>query len=233
MSVDGKCWICGADIVKSYPATDIMSGRFCHEHWLQHTREYKKTVSAYLKLKTQVMFERAMRIMEKCLVNMTEYKKEAEAVKKHSEECPECYKSSHEMVAAVVLLHAGCNWLNMMLNHKVGRFIVDIYLPDLDIIVEIDGDRHEHRLLYDSKRDSEIRNKLNREKPGAEWEIIRIPIQFIEQNPERLPEAIRNLADHKRSIRKKNGGFLPQNYSKREAALYENAMIFDEIHVPT
>ena len=224
MSMDEKCWVCGASIEKSFfPDMDIMSGRFCRKHWHEHTKQYRGAVAEYLKLKTVIMFERTMRTMERCCLNMTEYKREAMAVQKHSEEFPEQYRSSDEMVAAVILLHAG---IDFEMNYKIGKFTVDFYIPSWKIIVEIDGDRHEHRLLFDSKRDSELRNAL-----GQEWEIIRVPTKYIEQNPAKLPEAVQALAKQKRTIRKKNGGFLPQNYSKRESALYENAMIYDEIHV--
>jgi very-short-patch-repair endonuclease len=223
MSLNEKCWICGADIRKSYGATDVISFRFCREHWLEHQREYKHTVSEYLKLKTQVMFERAMRKMDNAGVFMTNIQREAQAVQKHSIDCPEAYKSSDEMIAAVIMLSAGYDF---ELNYKIGRYIVDMYLPDLKLILEVDGERHENRHLQDSKRDTELRRIL-----GDEWEVIRIPTQYIEQNPAKIPDAVIALAKQKRELRKKNGGFLPQSYSKREAAKYEKAMIYDEIHV--
>lgn len=220
-----KCWVCGADIDSSFQATDVMSGRFCRDHWLEHTKKHREIVSEYLKLKNQVMFERSMRTMERCGTNMTEYKRFAYAVRKHSAENPEQYKSSDEMVAAVVMLKAG---IDFEMNFKVGKYIVDMYITDWNIIAEVDGDRHEHRLIYDSKRDMEIRRMI-----GEEWEIIRIPTKYIEQNPEKLPDAIKALAEQKRKIREQNGGFLPQSYSKREAERYKRAMIYDEIHVKT
>ena len=221
MSSNEKCWVCGADVLKSYGYTDVMSGRFCREHWLEHQRQYKKTVTEYLKLKTQVMFERAMRRMDNAGIVMTDIKREAQAVQKHSTDCPEAYKSSDEMITAVVMLHAGYDF---ELNYKIDKYIVDMYIPDLKLIVEVDGDRHEHRQLYDSKRDLELRKIL-----GDEWEVIRIPTQYIEQNPERIPDAVLALAKQKRDIRKKNVGFLPQNYSKREAARYEKAMVYETV----
>lgn len=225
MSLNEKCWICGADVASSYVSSDVMSGRFCRKHWLEHQQEYKKTVSEYLKLKTQVMFERAMRKMDNAGVFMTNIQREAQAVQKHATDCPEAYKSSDEMITAVIMLSAGYDF---ELNYKIGRYIVDMYLPDLKLILEVDGERHENRHLQDSKRDTELRRIL-----GDEWEVIRIPTQYIEQNPAKIPDAVIALAKQKRELRKKNGGFLPQSYSKREAAKYEKAMIYDEIHVPT
>ena len=218
-----RCWVCGADIDSSFRHMDVMSGRFCRDHWLEHTKQHRKTVSEYLKMKNQIMFERSMRTLERCGVNMTEYKRVAYAVRKHSAENPEQYKSSDEMVAAVILLQTG---VDFEMNFKVGKYIVDVYIPDWNIIVEIDGDRHESKYLQDSNRDAEIRRMI-----GAEWEIVRIPTAYIEQNPEKLPEAIKAIAKQKREIREKNGGFLPENYSKREMAKYKWAMVYDEIRV--
>ena len=223
MSTIEKCWICGAEVAPSYGTTDVMSGRFCRDHWLEHQREYKKTVADYIKLKSEVMFERAMRKMDNAGVYMTEIQREATAVQRHSAECPEAYKSSDEMIAAVIMLHAGYDF---ELNYKIGKYIVDMYLPDQKLILEVDGERHEHHRLHDSNRDVELRRML-----GEEWEIIRIPTQYIEQNPAKLPEAIIALAKQKKELRKKNGGFIPQNYSKREAERYKKAMLYDEIHV--
>ena len=223
MSLNEKCWICGADVLSSYGSSDVMSGRFCREHWLEHQRQYKKTVTEYLKLKTQVMFERAMRKMDNAGIFMTNIQREAQAVQKHATDCPEAYKSSDEMITAVIMLSAGYDF---ELNYKIGRYIVDMNLPDLKLILEVDGERHENRHLQDSKRDMELRRIL-----GDEWEVIRIPTQYIEQNPAKIPDAVIALAKQKRELRKKNGGFLPQSYSKREAAKYEKAMIYDEIHV--
>lgn len=214
-----KCWICGKDIVESFGAMDIMSGRFCKEHWREHQKQYKQTVAEYLKLKTQIMFERAVRLLENTGINMTDIKREAQAVQKHSVDSPESYKSSQEMVTAVIMLKAGYDF---ELNYKIGKYIVDMYLPDLKLILEVDGERHDNRQLQDSKRDTELRRLL-----GDEWEIIRIPTQYIEQNPEKIPDAVIALARQKRELRKKNGGFLPNSYSRREQAKYAKAMVYE------
>ena len=222
MSLNEKCWICGADVLSSYGSSDVMSGRFCREHWLEHQRKYKKTVSEYLKLKTQVMFERAMRKMDNAGVFMTNIQREAQAVQKHSIDCPEAYKSSDEMITAVIMLSAGYDF---ELNYKVGKYIVDMYLPDLKLILEVDGERHDNRQLQDSKRDTDLRRIL-----GDEWEVIRIPTQYIEQNPLKIPDAVIALAKQKRDLRKKNGGFLPNSYSKREQAKYAKAMVYETVY---
>lgn len=224
MSLGGKCWNCGADIVESFGAMDILSGRFCLKCYREHSKNYKEQLAEYLKLKTMVMFERAMRIMERAGTDMTKYKKYAKAVERHSADSPEQYKSSDEMVAAVVMLETG---IDFEMNYKIGQFIADMYIPEWELIVEIDGAVHEGKELKDSNRDVKIRQML-----GEEWEIIRIPTKYIEQNPPRIPDAIKAMAEQKRKLRKQNGGFLPETYSKREAARYKDAMVYRERRVP-
>ena len=224
MSWSGKCWVCGADIVESFGIMDIVSTRYCLTHYREHQKEYKKTVSEYLKLKNKVMFERAMRIMEKAGCDMTQCKRYAQAVQKHSADNPDLYKSSHEIVTAVVLLDADYDF---DMNYKIGDYIVDVYIPRLALIVEIDGELHEGKELRDSNRDVKLRQIL-----GDEWEVVRIPTKYIEQNPIKIPDAIQAIAKKKRDLRKQNGGFLPNSYSKREAARYKDAMEYQTIHAP-
>lgn len=224
MPWDGKCWNCGKSIVESFGISDVMSMRFCHDCWRKHTAEHKKTVEEYLKLKNVIMFERAMRIMEKGGADMEKYMRYAKAVQRHSADNPDKYKSAHEIVAAVVMLETGADF---EMNYKVGDYIADMYIPRMALVVEIDGQLHEGKELKDSNRDIKMRQLL-----GDEWEIIRIPTKHIEENPSRIPDAITALAKQKRDLRRKNGGFLPNSYSKREAARYKAAMVYQTVKVP-
>jgi very-short-patch-repair endonuclease len=218
------CWKCGKVIDEFEYKEGMYWGRFCYKCFCEHDAEHKETVNEYLKLRNKIMFDRAMRFMERSPIqSMTRFKRYAIAVQRHSAENLELYKSAHEMVTAVILLEAG---IDFEINYKVGKYAVDFFIPDWDLIVEIDGERHDNREVYDSNRDVQLRQML-----GSEWEVIRIPTKYVEQDPEKLPDAIKTLAKQKRDIRKKNGGFLPQSYSKREAAKYKKAMVYDEIHV--
>lgn len=223
MFMDGKCWSCGANIVESYGSMDIASLRYCYPCYRKHAKGYKDTLAEYLKLKNQVQFERAMRIMERAGTDMTKYKRYACAVEKHSADNYELYKSSDEVVAAVIMLETG---IDFEMNYKIGQYIVDMYIPQWETIVEIDGGLHDGKELKDSNRDVKLRQIL-----GQEWEVVRIPTKYIEQNPARIPDAIKAIAKEKRELRKKYGGFLPENYSKREAARYKNATVYRTVHV--
>ena len=159
------------------------------------------------------MFERAMRLMEKAQADMTKYKAYCNAVMKHSRDNPEQYRSSDEMIAAVVLLAEGHD---IQMNARVGHYQVDILIPDMNIAFEVDGDRHVSKKAEDGKRDVEIRAKL-----GKEWEVVRLQTKYIEQFPEKIPEAIKALYDEMKKTREKNNGLLTEQYSTRQKRYYE------------
>lgn len=219
MPCEVTCWKCGKQIKPIFG--EQYKGRFCDDCYNEHTADYKAVLTEYIAYKTKIMFERAMRFMEKAGCNMTEYKRYACAVQKYADANPEAYKSSHEMIASIVLFKAD---LAMSMNYRVGKYIVDIYLPEKNICLEIDGERHKGKEFEDSKRDIAIRQLL-----GEQWEVVRIPTTHIEENPDRLLDAIDAIYAMKKKLRKKNGGFLPNSYSKREQAQYEKAMIYKTV----
>lgn len=213
------CWNCGKQIKPIFG--EQYTGRFCEGCYEEHASEYKATVTEYLAYKNRIMIERALRFMEKAGCNMTEYKKFANAVSRHAMDNPEQYKSAHEIITAIVLLKNG---FEIEMNHKVGRYSIDLFLPEKKVCLEVDGEWHNGRELKDSNRDTAIRQTL-----GEEWEIVRIPTKHIEENPDRIPDAIDAIYKQKKKLRKQNGGFLPNSYSRREQAKYAKAMLYTEV----
>lgn len=205
------CWKCG----KPIPEEEFngQTRRYCETCYQEYSEEYKPITVQYAILKNRVMFERAMRLMEKSCADMTRYQKFANAVMKHSRDNPEQYLSADEMIAAIVLLEAGHD---IRMNFKVDCYKVDILIADMRVCLEIDGERHKHSKAQDGKRDVEIRSRL-----GKAWEVIRIPTKYIEDQPEKLPEAIKAMYDNIKGIRAKNNGLLPETYSRREKSYYE------------
>lgn len=215
------CWKCGKEI----PAYEFFGQgrRFCVECEEQHAADYKGVLAEYLIAKTRVMFERALRYMEKAQCSMTRYKRFARAVEKHAAANPEQYRSSDEMIAAIVFLEAGYDF---EMNRRIGNYVVDMYVPPLKVCVEIDGDRHKYSRKADCERDIEIRKQL-----GADWEIIRIPTDCVEQNPAKLVQAVKGLYELRKKERARNGGILPEYYSQREKAAYADAQQYHELRV--
>lgn len=210
-----SCWHCGKTVIsKDEPQARL----FCDGCMETFHAERKKTVSEYVMLKMRVMHERALRIMEKAGCYMHEYRDISNQILHNALECPTKFRSSEEIVAAMVM---SSNLYEYEMNYQVGRYYVDLYIPELMVCLEIDGDRHEHKADRDSERDIEIRKIL-----GEKWEIVRITTNFIHKDPEKLVEAVEAVYKKKKELRTRNGGFLPENYSKQTRAYYKNAMVY-------
>ena len=78
------------------------------------------------------------------------------------------------------------------MQYKVGPYQVDFLLPDLMVVLEIDGERHKHRKDYDSVRDKAIKKEL-----GPHWNIIRIDTDNLDKNAKKIPEAINKVLEYR------------------------------------
>lgn len=225
-----KCWICGKEATKYFELSvfddkyskydvnkrdgifrkEVHQREYCECCFEKIKRELKEDKANYIKLKKKLMFERALRILEKQKIDLYEYKDAIETVRNFSIENPNKFDSSHEMIACIILID---NEIKTSTQYKIGKYRVDFYLPELKVVLEIDGELHKNNLYRDNKRDIEIRKEL-----GNEWEIVRIKTKYIEQNAEMLVEAIKAIKKEKQKIRKKNYGILPEWYSERNKA---------------
>ena len=213
-----KCWICGAE------ATEFQSlwhGSGCErEAYTQRgyckacaeavAKDMRDSKAEYIRLRKKLMYERAVRMLEKQNVDVYEYEEALKAVKDFSEKNPEKFDSSEEMLAATILID---NEINIGIGKQVGKYTVDILIPELFTMLEIDGQTHRGRLYYDNERDKDLRSEL-----GGKWEVVRIKTEYIQQNAEMLVEAIKTIYAEKKRLRKENNGFLPDWYSRREFA---------------
>lgn len=214
------CWECKKEIKenarqenKYYRGGSFISlpkkkGRwYCQECWNQHNQLLDAERKEYGRLKKRLMFERAISAIEDNL-DIYEYQEAIADMAEYVEEHPDKFDSSQEMIAAMML---AANGIHVKMQYKVNRYRVDLFIPELCIALEVDGDRHNGAKaeIRDSKRDTEIRKVL-----GEEWEIIRVPTELIEQNPERLLEAIIKAKQERQRLRAKNNGELPYNYSR-------------------
>lgn len=50
------------------------------------------------------------------------------------------------------------NGLDFDRQKVIGNYIVDFYCPKLNLVIEIDGDSHNDKYLYDSNRDKYLTN---------------------------------------------------------------------------
>ena len=206
-----RCWRCGKPVYSEYEPRKRV---YCSDCEAAQKEEHAKLIEEYSRLKIQVMYENALRIMEKSgQCYMHEYLDSAKRVLSKALDNTENFMSAHEMVVAIILDNYGFQY---DVNFKILSYRVDFYIPEFRACLEVDGAQHSHKLEYDSRRDIELRNVL-----GAEWEVVRIKTKYIEENPEKIVDAIEALSNEKRRLRRKNNGIMPYGFSKRENALYD------------
>ncbi len=143
----------------------------------------------YVRLKKRMMFKKALRILEKQNTDMYEYREAIDVVEAHLENNLDKYDSSYEVLAAIVLVY---NRIYAKMQYKVGRYQVDFLLPELLVVLEIDGERHKYNKDKDTKRDIYIQNAL-----GEGWDIVRIKTDYLDMNAKKLPEAIEKVIEYR------------------------------------
>lgn len=214
-----KCWECGNEGTKQFdlkkpeyfldevfdyiPASQRW---YCEECYSRIMTERKTDRLEYVRLKKKLMYERAVRMLEKQDVSLYDYKEALEVVKEFSENDLDKFDSSHEMVAAAVLINEE---VRVKTQHKIAGYRTDFYLPEFNVVLEIDGEFHKLTKKKDSKRDIKIRQEL-----GQDSEVIRIGTKFIEENAKMLLDAVLALKEERQKIRKQNFGALPEWYTK-------------------
>lgn len=213
-----ECWECNKKGTKQFElkkASDIsgydnISKRwYCNDCYERVAKERKDDRIEYVRLKKKLMFERATRILERQDVDIYEYKEALEAVSDYSKNNPNKFDSSHEMIAAAIIIY---NELPVKIHYKVAGVEVDFYIPDMKAVLEVDGFYHEWQKLKDYERDIKVRNEL-----GTDHEVVRIDTKYIEQNAELLVEAIRTMREEKQKIRKANYGVIPEWFAKKHS----------------
>lgn len=197
-----NCWICGKavdDKSDIYDYGERTPRFYCQECMEEVTEQYKLDMKEYIRLKKKLMLERAVRMMEKQPLNIYDYQEAIQAVGEFVAEHPDKFDSSHEMVAAIILID---NEIPCELQHKIGNYQCDFYIPSMKVILEIDGERHKHKVGYDSVRDEAIIKEL-----GSGWNIVRIKTDYMEQNAELLVEAIKTVLAERKKAKEKRKAF--------------------------
>lgn len=214
VKIPSPCWRCGKEHLFIYEPTERV---YCPECKQIIKIQHEEKLKEYIKLKMEMMLERALCIMERSgKVSMDSIREPFESLSKRFASGEEGYKSAEEIVAALIL---DDNGIEYEANKRIGRYVVDFYIPELKAILEVDGHEHNAKTVYDSKRDIELRQDL-----PPDWEIVRIKTEFIAQNPSRIPKAIEEIRERKQQIRKNHDGLIPETFSDREKDLYKRVL---------
>lgn len=195
-----KCWRCG-DIATTtrtlrndglsfyYEPMSLKFRCYCKECKEFLDKQEKEDMAEYVRLRKKVMFNKACNILENQSNDMYAYKEAIEVVQEKVETCPDKFDSSYEVLTAIVLVH---NRIYSKMQYKIGKYQVDFLLPEVGVVLEIDGDRHKHRKDFDKKRDEFIKNEL-----GYGWDIIRIKTEYLDMNARKIPDAINAVVEYR------------------------------------
>lgn len=200
-----RCDRCGK-LLKEY---NEYTRNYCDDCQIQISDEIKEKRILYLNLRNEFMLERAVRRIEQHRTGWNKfefYKPAIDAVKNYMLENPENLASTEEVIAAIVLI---ADEIHIKCQYKIGRHRVDFYIPEMKIILEVDGYMHTYSRKKDSKRDLEILKQL-----GAGWEILRIPTKYINAHPQQLVDALFKFKEEKQKLRRINGGNLAMDIAK-------------------
>lgn len=194
-----NCWICGKHATTtrsvfdgfgwSKPPVSEYHRCYCDKCLKDLEKKESEERKLYIKLKKREMFRKAVNLLEKQDTNMYEYREAIEVVRDFIEDNVDKFDSSYEVLTAIILVQ---NRIYAKMQYKVGPYQVDFLLPDLMVVLEIDGERHKHRKDYDSVRDKAIKKEL-----GPHWNIIRIDTDNLDKNAKKIPEAINKVLEYR------------------------------------
>lgn len=189
-----KCWKCGKPVTGDYswydseePKPRITTRSYCENCYSKVREAEAKELDKYVKLKKQMMLKMALNRLERQDANMYELKPAIKVVSDKVKADPDKFDSSYEIQAAIILVH---NHIYAKMQYKIDKYQVDFLLPEMGVVLEIDGDRHKYKKEYDSIRDYKIKQML-----GPGWDIIRIKTEFLDVKAAKLPEAIQAIID--------------------------------------
>lgn len=209
-----KCWDCGEDV-----KSDITYSRvYCDSCASKKAKAFAEKGEIYARLKKEIMLERALFLLDnqEKKTNISEYKEAIEVVKSYSEKNIEKFKSKEEMAVAIELVK---NKIQTKVGAVVAGHEFDFMLPDMEVLLEVDGYLHEYSEIQDAKFDIKAVKEL-----GAGWEVIRVPTKYIAKNISQLLVYIREAYDYQQKVRKENNGLLPDYYSNREKKYYKKVV---------
>lgn len=209
-----SCWTCGTKVEVEDASFSVRA--YCEPCEKAYNEKKTADLKEYVRLKALIMHERALRMLEKQDAKLYLYKEASEVVLEFALMPGERFSSSHEMVAAMELLR---NRIKVKTQQTVGQYRVDFVIPEMHVILEVDGYMHKTSKIKDSQRDIDLRKTL-----GLEWEIVRISTKHIEEHASKLVQAIEAVADFKRDVRSKHNGILPEWYSEREMNHYSKVI---------
>lgn len=164
-----KCHKCGREMkTKRYNRFTAYTCPVCKET----EKEIQDEERVY---KKEIRFARALDRLEKMVKNLTPYERAINIIKANLYR-KGWFASTEEIIIAIELIKNG---IKVIHNQKLKKYRADFVLPDLKIVLEVDGEKYHNSDTKSCEgiRDGEIILML-----GLDWRIVRIPTSYINKD---------------------------------------------------
>jgi very-short-patch-repair endonuclease/DNA-directed RNA polymerase subunit RPC12/RpoP len=197
------CSECGKTLTSwSYHSGMVYRCKECRAKKLMQERADKSSMEFGKRL------EMAIKFLEHQQQGVEMYQEAIEKIKKHENKCG-WFQSSDEMLVALELIRSKTKARHQV---KMGRFRADFVLPDLKVVLEVDGKPYHNS---DTATRERVRDNCIIAALGPEWEVVRIDTEQIKVKLTKLVPAIKAVARGRKKLREAHGGRLPDNYTKK------------------
>lgn len=175
------CELCGGDVKRTqYSRTRNYICDYC-KGLIKKKEKIVLTHIEDVETPAERRFNKAVAKIEKQVKNFQAYEKAINVAKTRAEK----YGSIPEAMVAIELIK---NKHRIIPQQKIGRYRVDFALPDIKMVVEVDGTIF-HRMT-ERKEDREYAIQL---ALGFDWKIIHIPAELAAKRITRLEKAIQKM----------------------------------------
>lgn len=173
-----RCQLCGAEVPSwNYKCGTKYTCNECKKNLVDIDRQWRIEAlepSRERKLKTAISR----------IAMYADIKKYEDAINRISSHINDqvWFDSTEEVMVALQLLKKG---IQFKIQYKVRSYKCDFYLPDLNVVIEVDGELFH---TPDKKKNEEYRDFIIKKDTGAD--VIRIRASLINENVTRLTPAI-------------------------------------------
>lgn len=200
-----KCHICGSEVVSlTYNRTQKYTCKACKTLGLLSDKN-RQVIDNYDAKERK--FDNAVNRIKKQYTRLPKSYQRAFGVIHSKLHRRGWFDSTEEIMVAIELV---CKGIKARHQVKMGRYRVDFLLPELKVVLEVDGHLFHNGNTSEKEK---VRDNLIIANLGSEWEVIRISDTLINKNIKMLVKSIKSVIDTRKKLRNQYGGLLPNWYN--------------------
>ncbi|AYB00072.1 DUF559 domain-containing protein [Lachnoanaerobaculum umeaense] len=182
------CTVCGKPVFKrSFSIKRAYKCDYCKlvekEKWKSLERELAERLLDELNPQTEAE-KRFDKAVQKMFVKRKDIEKYSRAIKAAKTRC-ELYDSIPEIFVAIELLHQG---YRIIPQQKLANYRLDFVIPDIKIVIEVDGKIFHNNRDRETVKDFVIKNNL-----GQDWKVLHITTDYIMKDMVRVAKYLREV----------------------------------------